>query len=213
MRKITAIKLAACAVALAPLAAQAVPVFSNAAVVTSASNSATFSSINYSGVDLSNYQEDGIRVTTPDTSWVNFSPFQNGTVTGFHYGNGGNDSWVTISMADGGVINAADFLLGDGWGGATTNLIWETFLGSTATGFGDVILNRGTTVGWVDTDGFTSLRVAANTSNIDSFGQYQAIAIDDLRVGAATAVPEPASLALLGIGVAGMGFSRRKKKA
>lgn len=120
---------------------------------------------------------------------------------------------MTISLQSGGLIHALDFLLGDGWWSAAfantaTNLIWETFSGATSTGFGDVNLIKGTTVGWTDVAGFTSLRVAAHYQNINSFGQYQGIALDDLRIGSAS-VPEPGVLFLLSLGLVGLGRRRR----
>lgn len=101
----------------------------------------------------------------------------------------------------GGSINALDFLLGDGYQGFdTTNLIWETFIGSKSTGFGDVTLNKGSTLGWTDAFVFTRLRVAATTLGINVFGEFQALALDDLRIVSAAAVgPEPGTLALVGL--------------
>ena len=197
------------------LSAQAVPIFTNSSVVTSPTNTATFDALVTDFNDLTNYTEDGIRAAVPSENCcssiiVSMHDLMSG---GVHYGNGGNTSWVTISMVDDSRINALDFILGDGFtpAPATTNLIWETFDGITSTGFGDVVLTKNTVVGWTDTSGFTSLRVAANSFNIDSFGEFQAIALDDLRIGAA--VPEPATLALFGIGLAGIGFARKKKKS
>ena len=182
--------------------ANAVPVFSNSATVSSVSNSAEFTNISGS---LLNYTEDGIIVSVNDSQCC----FPNS-----HYGNGGNHEWVTISLVGGGAFNAIDFLLGDGWGAFTghdTNLRWETFNGTTSTGTGVQALQSGTTVGWTDVDGITSIRVAANRYLTDlAFGDYQAIAIDDLRIGGAT-VPEPASILLLGLGLAGLGARKRHR--
>lgn len=187
----------------------AAPVFMANAVVASPSNVATFDSLNSNELDLGAYLEDGIEVATSDVSYVGFDPFNNGRATGFHYADGGNTSWVEISMADGSAIRSLDFLLGDGFGFATTHLIWETFLGDTSTGFGNAMLNKGSTVGWKDDVGFTRLRIAANGSaGISAFGEEQAIALDDLRV---QAVPEPGTLALIGLGLFGIQASRRSR--
>ncbi|GEM_PF-1095417 len=185
----------------------ATPIFANSAVVASPTNSATFDSITSRNINLNGYTENGIIVSVPDHSYVGFNPFNTGNQTAFHYGSGGNTSWVTISMADGSSIYALDFMIGDGWRGTTTtNLVWETFQGTTSTGFGDLTVNKGSTVGWMDTLGFSSIRVAAHIFNIDSFGQYQAIALDNVNIS----VPEPSVLILLGIGLIGIGLKKKQ---
>ncbi len=196
--------------------AAAAPVFSTAAVVTVATHTATFDALNDSYLPLDAYQEADINVTVPDYTYVGFQPFNSGTTTGYHYGSGGNNAWVDITLASGGTIHALDFLLGDGWSDSTTHLIWETFTGSTSTGFGGVAVNKGSTVGWDDAAGFTRLRVAANAYGMSNFGEYQAIALDNLRIGAsgvalsAQTVPEPATLGLVGLSLVGIWAARRK---
>jgi hypothetical protein len=192
---------------LATASVQAGPIFNNTSVVTTVTNIASFDGISGSLLD---YTEDGIVVSVDDTQCC---------FADVHYGDGGNFSWVTISLAGGGLINSLDFLLGDGFdeeGGDAfnnlhqTNLLWETFVDSLSTGFGDVFVDRGSTVGWTDTDGFTSIWVAAPFSDIPSFGDFQTIALDNVRIGGARSVPEPATLGLLGLGLFSLGFARRK---
>jgi hypothetical protein len=195
--------------------ANAIPLISNTDVVSSPTNTATFDLITSSDINLRRYTEDGIEISVPDNSYVGFDAFDTGSrSTALYYGSDGNTSYVTISMEDGSLIFGLDFLLGDGWvGSTTTNLIWESFNGTASTGFGDVVLNKGTTVGWTDNSGFSSLRVAANQPNINTFGEFQTIAIDDLNISTAS-VPEPSTLALLSLGLAGLGlgFTRRRMK-
>lgn len=190
---------------LVSIQANSTPMYSNSQVVTTATNTATFDGISGS---LLGYTEDGIEVSVNDLA------YSGGAYAGVHYGSGGNNSWVTISLASGGVIDALDFRIGDGYGGPfgsghEMNLLWETFSGHTSTGFGDVYMDRGSYVGWTDVLGFTSIRVAG-LDELTEFGNYQAIAIDDLRIESSV-VPAPATLFLMGLGLVGLGLARRRK--
>jgi hypothetical protein len=186
--------------------AYAVPIFSNSAVVVNVTNTATFDGISGS---LLNYTEDGIVVSVNDNQFSGYPDV--------HYGSGGNNEWVTISLVSGDPIKALDFLLGNGNGGpfgaAPTDFLWETFVGVTSTGFGSLNLERGTTVGWTDLSGFTSIRVAALASNLNAFGDYQAIALDDVRIDSTEriVVSAPTSAAFIVLSLAGLGFAWRKK--
>ncbi|MGK0464584.1 MAG: hypothetical protein ACJAT5_001002 [Lentimonas sp.] len=193
------IKLSALAAVLSVTAASAAPIFQNNAVVVAATHSADFDAINHEQ-SLDGYASaSGLSVSVPDIAY-GVSSF-----AGTHYGSGGNYNWVTINLVGGGGMASLDFRVGDGlnsFTGAPTNLIWETFAGGASTGFGDVSVSTGSTVGWSDTDSFTSLRVAAHTYNTISFGDYQAIQLDDLRVSAASApVPEPSTYAMFGASI------------
>jgi len=61
--------------------------------------------------------------------------------------------------------------------------------------------------------GFQNLvSVEFSSVNSDTFN-FGGFSVDNLQLNAVSAVPEPATLALFGIGLAGLGFARKKKNS
>jgi hypothetical protein len=197
--------------------AAASPIFSSSSVVTATDRSATFDSVTSNGIDLSSYSEDSLFVTVNDTNYQGFSSFSPGDTrtTGFHYGSGGNQEYVSIRGTDNAVFNAIDFLIGNGNGGTTQEVRWETYLLGALTGSGtESSIGRGSIVGWLDSSGFDELRVAAGIWTDPGFGNSQSVSLDNVRVQLATelaTVSEPSIIALFAAGLLGLRFARRRK--
>ena len=200
----------------------ATPIILDYAVVETVTNSATFDTI-ATDDPLQNYSEDGIIISTDALAYEGVkNVFEFGqTAYNLYYGNWSESLWVTISMADSSRINGLEFLIGDGfgyvneWSKDNTYLIWETFSDGMSSGFGGKEVKRGSVVGWLDNEGFDSIRVAASYLQLSGFGQGpQAIGIDNVNIYApGHSVPEPTTLLLLTTGfVCLVRFGSRKRQ-
>lgn len=188
--------------------------FFNSPVVTTVDRTLTFDALSVSGIDLKNYVENGVFVTVDDSSFIapTFAPFQPGDDrrSGFHYGENGNDQYVSIRPGDFTRFSALEFLLGDGINTTTTNLQWRTYRDGVLVGSGiEMGVTKGGVFGWTDPNGFDELQVAASLlSSEPGFGNMQAIAIDDLKV-TIVSIPEPVSGLVFFLAGSGLLFRRR----
>ena len=142
---------------------------------------ATFAGFVSGSHSLLNYTEDNLLISVND-NWCCFQ--------GVHYGNGGNDSFVTIATTDGADVSGLEFDFGTGFGNGLMNVVWETLRDGTVTDSGVLtsvsatsgVNSSSVTLGWSDnSQRFDTLRVASSPT-ITAFGQYQAIALDNVRV-------------------------------
>lgn len=167
------------------------------------------------------FTQDGVTVTQVNGQandiWTNCSScwFSNTSLS--WYPNGGDNGWTEITMADSSDFSNIGLDIGSGYGPGGINVLYEVLNDGVSVLFGSITTSN-VEDGYIGFSGgdFDLLRLRATFSGGGSFGDgaTNALAIDNIELsGTITEVPEPFSIALLGLGLAGMSFSRRKMRA
>jgi hypothetical protein len=197
---------------LASIQGNATTIFSNGSVVQNPNHIVTFDPIIAPNYPLQSYVEDSVKVDVDDHGSIGFSPFDplDFRDSQFYYGNGGNNSHVSISLLNQSLIHNLDLMIGDGDGGGSTNLRWFTYLNGVNIAAGEESnIIQGSIIGFSDSIGFNELRLAASSITVHAgFGEEQTIAIDDIRLKSSelNEVPLPAGIYLFLSGLVGLGL-------
>lgn len=161
------------------------------------------------------YTDGGIKVqqingNSGNDIWVTHLPV--GT-SGNHawYPNGGDSGYTKITLADGSNFDNVGF--GIGTGGSASLVIFELYDDNNLIAAGTS--SMGAHYLGFSGGGFDTILVRDNYSNSDAVvtnGADQALTVDDIEASSRGTVPEPASLALLGLGLLSMVASRKRPR-
>lgn len=198
-----------------PLAAQAavVQTIGAGSAVTTVHGSADFESID--ALNGNPYQEGGMSfsrtgLTTNNNTcgyagcWDHFGQF--GFSGNYMYGVGAG--YFTLAAIGDKLFHGLEFIAGTGFYANSATTYWRAFNDGIEVGNGSVTTGANAILGFSSTSGFDELRIGAGDS-------FDAPAFDTVRAQYANvqAVPEPASIALFGLGLVAAGALRRRAKS
>lgn len=147
------------------------------------------------------------------TSCASFCWFSNTTFT--WYPGGGDNGWTEITKADASDFSDMGLDLGSGYGPGSRSVLYELLLNGVSVLSGSII-TPASSDGYIGFSGggFDQIRLRNNFSGGGTFGdgRQNALAIDNIELAAPAVVPEPGTLALLGLALAGAAISRRRSK-
>jgi hypothetical protein len=166
----------------------------------------------YASYGMGTYSTNGYNISASSSAWIFSAGYYGQNVIGsdgtaYYMFQSGSNATLTSTASK--LFDVSSVDLGN-WSGSANALLTGTFAdGTTVSSYYDLNNNNALT-----TNDFTTANLTGFT-NLMSFkitagGNY--VQVDNIAINAAAAaVPEPASLALLGLGLAAIGAVRRKK--
>lgn len=197
----------------APVLAQAATVqtIGTGTAVTTVNAAANFESV--AALNDNPYLEDGLSFSRTDLSFNNNGCGYAGCAghigfAGFtgNYMYGTGSGAFTMAATGTNTFYGLEFMIGTGFFSSALNAQWQAFNNGVLVGSGSFSATAGNIVGFKNASGFDALVFSDGVS-------FNAPAFDNVRAQYVANVPEPTSIALFGLGLAGLAGLRRRKAA
>jgi hypothetical protein len=206
---------------LPPGVAQAAPVLNTTDFVTAVTGFNGFESIPNDGTyytgGTSPYTEGGISVTemngnSGNSIWVSIAQSSSYFTEGNYawYPNGGDNGYTKIMLQSGAEISAISMLFRS----YSPNVTYELLDGGVSVLTGTLLADWGV-LGRIGFSGGGFDEILLRGGDLGAGigdGALNALQIDSIKVGTSGTIPEPGTLALLGLGAMGLAASRRRTR-